>query len=86
MSLSLDRLHQLRSWIALGGTVLSLAAGGAAGARAAIHATLATKVDTAAYNRDRALQAVRDSDEHELLLDVLCSPHVDPHNRRCPPR
>lgn len=84
--MSPQRTHQLKVWIPIAAAVLGLCGSSVAYARSEFHAVMAAKVDTATYERDRAVRAVSDSAWHEVLLDVLCSKNVDPHNRRCPPR
>lgn len=77
------RTETLIKWIGVALTILTFLATATASARSAFRGALGTKVDTAAYSRNEALRAVRDSIEHETVLDILCSPHVDPANRKC---
>lgn len=41
------------------------------------------KLDVTTYQRDRTADSAWKSETHDILLDALCAPLVDPRNRRC---
>ena len=44
---------------------------------------LDAKLDVTTYQRDRTADSAWKSETHDILLDALCAPLVNPGNRRC---
>lgn len=49
----------------------------------AASATWDSKVSTTTYNLDRQRDSIRNAARDEILLDILCSPTIQPQHRRC---
>lgn len=49
----------------------------------ALQDRLDSKLDVTTYLRDRTADSAWKSETHDILLDALCAPLVDPGNRRC---
>lgn len=91
------RRGSIPKWLRITSLILGLLAGTLAAVQAtyttvAEHRTASArslqerfdlKLDVSSYQRDRTADSAWKSDTHDILLDALCAPLVDPRNHRC---
>lgn len=84
-------------WLRITSLIVGLLAGTLAAAQATYNAVsdnrtagakalqreLDAKLDITTYQRDRTADSAWKSETHDMLLDALCAPLVDPRNHRC---